>query len=34
VKGDVTAEKKRFLATVGAVTSEISSVRSGLFKKK
>ena len=27
VKGDVTAEKERFLAMLGAVTSEISSVR-------
>ena len=27
MKGDVTAEKERFLAMLGAVTSEISSVR-------
>lgn len=32
VKGDVTGEKERFLAMVGAVTSEISSVRTGFLK--
>jgi hypothetical protein len=32
VKGDVTGEKERFLAMIGAVTSEISSVRNGLLK--
>ena len=32
VKGDVTGEKERFLAMVGAVTSEISLVRTGAFK--
>ena len=32
VKGDVTGEKERFLAMVGAVTSEMSSVRTGAFQ--